>query len=197
MVVADKRRLRGRPRDSTIDDRVLAATRDLLVEVGFSATTMHAIEKRSGVPNSAIYRRWPSRIALIEAAVAPPVPDLGPPTGKLERDLRRFETALRAAFTTPVAQAAVPALLAAYQEGQSGRPAEAWLRDSWRPPFYEMLEAAGSEAVDSALPPDDLFDLLLGSIFVQAFVPTTTMRQRRRFDVSRLICRLVQPKETR
>jgi AcrR family transcriptional regulator len=61
----------GRPRDATIDERVLEAARELLVEVGFDATTLQAIAERSGVHASAIYRRWPSRVEIIEQVVFP------------------------------------------------------------------------------------------------------------------------------
>src|SRR5436309_1989538 len=39
----------GRPRDATIDARVLDAARELLVEQGFDATTVQAIAERAGV----------------------------------------------------------------------------------------------------------------------------------------------------
>lgn len=186
---------RGRPRDDAIDGRVLDATRALLTEVGFSGTTIKAIAQRSGVPNSTIYRRWPSRTQLIEAAVAPPVPDLGPPTGDLAHDLRRFEVALRDALVSPVARAAVPAMLAAYQEGHPTRPMEARLRDSWRPAFYEMLDAAGPDQVDPSVNADDLFDMLIGSLLVQSFVPAWAARRRRPFDAAPYLLRLVRPEE--
>jgi AcrR family transcriptional regulator len=183
----------GRPRDTSIDARVVDATRELLAEVGFTATTISAIAARSGVPGSTIYRRWPSRIQLIEAAAAPPVPQLGPPTGDLGRDLRRFEDALREAFASPLARAALPGLLAAYQEGQPSRPADERLRDSWRPAFYAVLDAAGPEVVDPTIDPDDVFDLLLGSLLVHSFVPTWGARRRRRPTATPLLLRALRP----
>ena len=64
--MAEPRRAPGRPRDTSINERALAATRELLVERGFDATTIQAVAEHSGVHASAIYRRWPSRIELIE-----------------------------------------------------------------------------------------------------------------------------------
>lgn len=61
----------GRPRDNRIDERALTATRELLVERGFEATTIQAVAERASVHASAIYRRWPSRIELIEEATFP------------------------------------------------------------------------------------------------------------------------------
>ena len=190
----DKGRGPGRPRDTSIDARVLDATRALLVEVGFSATTISAIATRSGIPNSTIYRRWPSRIALIEAAAAPPVPDLGPPSGDLARDLRRFERALHDAFASPVARAALLGLLSAYQEGHPSRPADERLRDSWRPAFNAVLDHAAPGLVDHDVDRDQAFDLLLGSLLVQTFVPTWGTRRRRDLPATPLLLRALRPR---
>ena len=59
----------GRPRDATIDAKVLDAARDVLVAHGFDGATVQAIAERSGVHASAIYRRWPSRVEIIQQAV--------------------------------------------------------------------------------------------------------------------------------
>ena len=83
-------RARGRPRDTSIDERVLEAARELLIGEGYDATTVQAIAERSGVHASATYRRWPTRTAIIEHAVLPGLSSVNvAPTGDLEHDLRR------------------------------------------------------------------------------------------------------------
>ena len=58
---------------------------------------------------SAIYRRWPSRIELIEEATFPGLSPLSvQPTGDLRRDLRQFIRAYLAAFSAPAAAPGVP-----------------------------------------------------------------------------------------
>lgn len=175
----------GRPRDASFDERALEATRELLVESGFAATTVQAIAARSGVHVSAIYRRWPSRIDLIEEAVYPGLaePDVAP-TGDLPRDIRRFVRAYVAAHDTPVARAAVPGLLAAY--GDVGRPAaeQHWLPVSARPQFRDILRAAPSSSVAVGVDPDDVFDVLLGAIVARVLIPTVAQRGR---PVERLV----------
>ena len=97
----------GRPRDTNISGRALIATRELLIERGFDATTIQPVAERSGVHASAIYRRWPSRIELIEEAAFPGIsPADVHPTGDLGRDLHRFIRAYMAAFDAPAARAA-------------------------------------------------------------------------------------------
>lgn len=71
-----------------IDEQILSATQDLLIEEGFERLTMDAVARRCGASKATIYRRWPGKIALVVAASAvllqpPQVPD----TGSLREDL--------------------------------------------------------------------------------------------------------------
>ena len=66
---SDDRRL-GRPRDARVDAAVLQATRELLAEKGFAATTVEAIASRAGVGKATIYRRWPGKRELVLDALA-------------------------------------------------------------------------------------------------------------------------------
>ncbi len=73
---------------SAIDELLLRATQDLLVEEGFERLTMDAVAKRCGASKATIYRRWPGKTALVVAAAealftAPELPD----TGDLRQDL--------------------------------------------------------------------------------------------------------------
>lgn len=54
----------GRPRDADADQRIVAATRDLLREGGLDAVTIAAVAARAGVGRPTIYRRYPDREAL-------------------------------------------------------------------------------------------------------------------------------------
>jgi AcrR family transcriptional regulator len=196
--VAERTRARapGRPRDASIDERVTAATRALLAEQGFDATTVQAIAARAGVHSSAIYRRWPSRIELIEAAVSPAA-DLArfQPTGDLRRDLRRFMRAYVAMFAEPAAQAAVRPLLVHYQTSGADRDASGFLNISTRPQFAAILRAAAPRSVDPAVNPDDVFDMLLGSLLARSLVPTVANRRRPLERLVDLIVRAVEPRK--
>lgn len=172
-------RPRGRPRNATFDARVLAATRELLTESGFDATTVQAIAERSGVHGSAIYRRWPSRTAIIEQAVFPGLHTVHvAPTGDLEADVRRFVRAHYAALSEPAVRAALPGLLRSYQDdGRDGSPAS-WIAVSTRPQFRDLLLAAPPGTFDARLDPDDVFDAVLGALLARVVVPTVAARQR-------------------
>lgn len=59
----------GRPRDAGIDERVLTAARELLVERGLRAMSLDAVADIAGVSRSAIYRRWASSDELVLDAI--------------------------------------------------------------------------------------------------------------------------------
>ncbi|MDJ0395711.1 TetR/AcrR family transcriptional regulator [Rhodococcus sp. G-MC3] len=59
----------GRARDTTIDDRVLAVAARYLAESGYDAMSVHRVAADAGTTRQSIYRRWPSKAALAEAAV--------------------------------------------------------------------------------------------------------------------------------
>ncbi|WP_236591518.1 TetR/AcrR family transcriptional regulator [Mycobacterium heckeshornense] len=100
---------------------MLAATRELLVEVGYQRTTIAAVARRAGVGAPTIYRRWPRREALIEDAAfghTQPAP-LPAATGNLYADLRAWVEAFLAQLADPVTRAAIPGLLVAYHRDET------------------------------------------------------------------------------
>nr|BBH85709.1 TetR family transcriptional regulator [Thermosporothrix sp. COM3] len=79
---------RGRPRSVQTHQAILDATIDLLEEQGFEAFSIEAVAARAKVGKPAIYRRWPSREALIVDALASLAADLPfVDTGNLREDM--------------------------------------------------------------------------------------------------------------
>ncbi len=73
---------RGRPRRAGADGAILAATLELLSEVGVAGLSMDLLAQRAGVGKATIYRRWDSKEALIldtlrMMSTPIPVPDEG------------------------------------------------------------------------------------------------------------------------
>ncbi|GBG36672.1 TetR/AcrR family transcriptional regulator [Mycobacterium montefiorense] len=103
----------GRPRDPRIDSAILAATAELLVEIGYSNLTLAAVAERAGTTKSALYRRWSSKAELVHETAFPTAPSaLETPAGDFAADLRMMIEAARDVFTTPVVRAAAPGLVA-------------------------------------------------------------------------------------
>jgi AcrR family transcriptional regulator len=65
-------RPRGRPRKEGADDQILEAARALLAEHGYAAFSVDTIAERTGIAKTTIYRRWPTKGALVAAALDRP-----------------------------------------------------------------------------------------------------------------------------
>jgi AcrR family transcriptional regulator len=184
---ATPRKPRGRRRDPSIEPVVLEATRQALGEDGFMATTVQEISRRSGVSIPAIYRRWPTRLALIEeAAFAGLASAALEATGDLRGDLRTLVGAFEASFDTPAARAAIPGLVAAYQH-EAPPPAQ-WLRFSLRPYFYALVDAAG---VSPGLDLDEVFDVVHGIMLGRVFIPLAAARAGSADNIVEMIVRVL------
>jgi AcrR family transcriptional regulator len=72
---------------------ITSAMFDQLAEVGYARMSMDAVARRAGVGKAAVYRRWPSKQAmlvdLVEAATLRNLPEV-PDTGSLAGDVRGF-----------------------------------------------------------------------------------------------------------
>lgn len=110
----------GRPRDTSIDERVLAATRELLVEVGWDDLSVRLVAARCGVGRSSLSRRWASKAELVLHAILGESPDMSPFSGT---DLAGWiEWVVRGShqlFVRPDVSEAVPGLLLALRENPS------------------------------------------------------------------------------
>jgi AcrR family transcriptional regulator len=88
------RRGAGRPRRTDADAEILDVTAELVGRFGYAGFRVDEVAERVGVAKSTIYRRWPSKPALVAAAVERlylwhvAVPD----TGDLRTDLLELVT---------------------------------------------------------------------------------------------------------
>lgn len=173
---------------------MLDATRELLRTEGFAATTVQEVSRRTGVHPPAIYRRWPSRVALIEHAAFADLATMDvEPTGDLRADLRRFLRSLEATLGAPAARAAIPGLIATYGGGAVEPTPTQWVDLSVRPQFFAILGAAGPDAVDPTLDPDEIFDLVLGTVLAGLVIPTAARRRRGVDRLVDLVVRMLRP----
>ncbi|MFC7621565.1 TetR/AcrR family transcriptional regulator [Microlunatus sp. GCM10028923] len=78
----------GRPRSAEIDAAALDVTLTLLDEVGYRRLSLEEVARRAGTSRPALYRRWPTRPALVLAALAGRLGAVGvPDTGCTMCDL--------------------------------------------------------------------------------------------------------------
>ena len=70
--VSTPKRGRGRPRREGTDAEILSVAREMLSTGSYRELTIDGIAERAGVAKTTVYRRWPSKGALIEALIPPP-----------------------------------------------------------------------------------------------------------------------------
>jgi AcrR family transcriptional regulator len=105
-----RHRRQGSRRDPAINEAVLAATRRLLIERGYSATTIDLIASTAGVSRPAVYRRWSSKAQLVHEAL---FPDLGPeaPEDDFAAEITRLCRGALRMYGDAAVREAIPGLL--------------------------------------------------------------------------------------
>ena len=152
----------GRPRDSSIDDRVLEVARRHLAQHGYEAMSLAAVAEEADTTRQALYRRWPGKADLATAAIAAmsraesrqPTDD---PYADLVRELEAFRRGISrpdgvSMVGTMLVESTDPQLRALYRE-RIVAPRRARLR--------EILERGRDGGL---LDPDADIDLALGSL---------------------------------
>src|SRR3954453_5638817 len=165
---------RGRPRDPALNAAILAATRELLLEVGYPALSMEAVAARANVGKPTVYGRYPSKGALVfDAVFGRTMPRPMPGTGDLSADLREAYDWAVAEFAAPEARAALPGLIAELSASPQMAPL---VRTRVLEPEYarvhEMLNQAqrrGEIRADADLPL--VTDAFLGPALARAPLP--------------------------
>ncbi|MEL7976355.1 TetR/AcrR family transcriptional regulator [Isoptericola sp. F-RaC21] len=152
---------------------IFQAALDLLVERGYEGLAMEAVASRSGVNKTTLYRWWPSKDALLAAALTDSdalslsVPD----TGSLRGDLRALTGRIAELLTDPVTAPIAAALLSAGVE----RPELAALSRAFfgdrlvrEQPVLERAAQRGDPVADVDL--RTVMDLLAGAVWFRVFV---------------------------
>ncbi|WP_174186153.1 TetR/AcrR family transcriptional regulator [Nocardia barduliensis] len=127
----------ARRRGPALEEAILRAAAEELVESGYAALTMDKVAARAGTNKNAIYRRWPNRLALGIAAYRRLATTAQPPdTGDLREDAlellrrvnRHWSSPLGAILRELMAAAGGAAELLTQLPDQSGDAAAApWL----------------------------------------------------------------------
>ena len=147
------RRDAGRPRGEPIAEAVLDQTIEELARVGVSQLNIDRIARSADVNKTSVYRRWPTREALIAAALERVLDDMTmqvPDTGSLRGDLLALgelvaaflqQSAGRALAQAVFAESLAPSIAALARrqlEASAGEPTLAMVqravaRGEWRP----------------------------------------------------------------
>ncbi|MFF3333803.1 TetR/AcrR family transcriptional regulator [Streptomyces sp. NPDC002888] len=103
----------GRPRSAAADTAILAATRQALVELGWSKLTLGDVAARAGVAKTTLYRRWAGKHELVVDAVAELFDELElPDRGSLAADTEGVVLQFAAILARPEAKSGLMAVVA-------------------------------------------------------------------------------------
>lgn len=161
---------------------MIEATRQLLVEHGYQGTTVVAVARRAKVGAPTIYRRWPTKEALVEEvafAHARPAP-VPTATGDLATDLRAWVEAFLDWLSEPVIRAALLGLLTAYHQDDSiYERVVLHSEDDVRALMVDLLahDLPQMPAEDTNERADAVFDLLVASTLMYAMTGGRTDRE--------------------
>ncbi|MEW5812295.1 MAG: TetR/AcrR family transcriptional regulator [Actinomycetota bacterium] len=174
-----------RRRGAALESAILDAGWEQLLDAGYAGFTIDAVAARSGSARSVLYRRWPTRLALLEAVIRRrgeidtiAVPDTGTLRGDVVAVLTEFSD--RRARTMGL----FAALLGAYYDEAGGSPAK--LRALFLPDGPSIMTQIAERAVArgelTALPPPRILnlpaDLLRHELFMtMAAVPQDTITE--------------------
>lgn len=160
----------GRPRSEHADRAILQAATEVLIEKGADRLTVGEVVQRSGVARATIYRRWPTREALIAAAVEavkgrPPY-DL---SGVVERDLATGIEWMRATLAQPAFRRYLPYLVGQLLSAGPNRAPAAFHRiaPNHRRVADEYARLAEAEGLRTDVDPLLVSDVVIGTMLAR------------------------------
>jgi AcrR family transcriptional regulator len=164
----------GRPRDARRDEAILVAALTILQEQGYAGLTIEGVANRAGVGRPTIYRRWPSKPALVVAALARsrqlalPTPD----SGSLREDLLAVQHRQVELMNAPMSRRVTAGLVADLTADPE--LADKYVNDYLVPRREVVWQVLRRGVERGELDPDVdfalVYDLLMGPLFMRAVV---------------------------
>lgn len=185
----------GRPVEERATHAALNAVLELIVERGINGVTTNAVAERARTSKATMYRRWPTKDALIADAIGTlvnrqiEIPD----TGSLAGDLHELLREAVALYSAPGAAALMSELVA----GMAREPA---LADAVRTGFLAGRRRALDEVLGRADERGELrddvdhelcLDLLGGVVFYRLLITGGPLDDRLAHDLTTVLIRAI------
>ena len=172
------RRPGGRPRDPEVDRAVLRAAVEVMSDVGIRGVTVRAVAERAGVARATIYRRWPTRDALMgaltRAETGGRVADM---TGDIEGDIRAASQTSWKIMSSPTFIGLLPELVAAFLE-KPPQVSFASVAPNRRAFAGDYRKRAAAQGFVEDVDPHLAFDLFLGALLIHILANGSPPSQR-------------------
>lgn len=143
----ESRRGPGRPRNLEHDDAIIRAVREVLEEAGYLGLTIDSVASRAGVGRPTVYRRWPSKAALVIGALEerPLFEEPPPDTGDLREDLLAVRRRQLRLLRSSEGRHVLPGLVADVAEQSELHPR---FSERYVKPWRELICQVVARAVD-------------------------------------------------
>jgi AcrR family transcriptional regulator len=168
------RHARGRPRSERANEAIRTATLELLAEAGLDGTTTQAIADRAHVARATIYLRWPTREALIDAALRHAIGrEPFPLSGGIATDIRRGAEQSQGILSEPLFESVLPALVREFlTPDQAGVTFDALFPHRRR--FAEEYDRlAADQGFRDDIDGETVADLVIGSMVARLLATTS------------------------
>ncbi|MGL5850397.1 MAG: TetR/AcrR family transcriptional regulator [Phycicoccus sp.] len=158
---------RGRPKDPSLDRAILAATADALVQVGYGRLRVDDVARAAGCGLGALYRRWPTKRALVLAALATVAPDADlPVTDDPAADVRDGLQRLASGLAGPLARLLSGLLTEMQDDAELADAVRATVIGPLRAAHHQRLRRLVGDVPDL----DDRADVAPGLLMFRALV---------------------------
>lgn len=163
----------GRPRSAEADDAILDAALDQFCDYGYDGLSVERVAAGAGVAKTTIYRRYPTKLDLVMAALERAKDGARAPegSGTLRTDLLEMGRSYLAMVQSPTIGRAIPMLLASKARSDELASAHAEFVRARRATGFDLIRdgiARGELAADAD--PSLIADMLYGAIFTRVFV---------------------------
>ena len=164
-------------RSARVVQSVLEATLEELGRVGYVALTFEGIAARAQVNRTTIYRRWPTKFALVHAAMVASSDSFqkAPDTGAIRSDLMALARQRLATMSLPRTRAIAAAIISEPPESELVIGAQVF-RERSRAIVHEVVARAIARGelhphTDAELIQQPLFSVLFGGVILKREVP--------------------------
>ena len=153
-------------RGAPVVARVLEVALEELARVGYDGLSVPEVAERAGLNKTSVYRRWPTKRALIGAAVdhamghVAPLPD----TGALRSDVLAFALAAAAWGDSPVGRGVLKTLLTAGDEPDVRALVVRWMRTRAKGPRALFARAIARGELDEKADVEMAMNVVAGAI---------------------------------